>query len=396
MTPAARAQAAIKLLDRWLASGGGMDRLLAQWSRASRYAGSGDRRAVADLVYDALRRMRSATWIAGAETQDGRALLRGSLMLDGADPAALFTGGAHAPIPLSDAEAVPSQPFETAQRAVRLDLPDWLAPELSHISDNALAPLRQRAKLFLRVNTLKADMAGARAALASDGVETIPGPLSPHCLLVSKNPQRVQGSRTYQDGLVEIQDAASQAVAAFAAAQPGETVLDFCAGGGGKTLALAAAMAGQGTLHAHDISSTRLAQLPQRAARAGAEVALIAPDDVGGLARSCDLVLVDAPCSGSGAWARNPDAKWRLTRQRLEDLIETQDRILDEAAMLVWPGGRLVYVTCSLIPAENDARVAAFLARNPTFLERTAPLCLTPADGGDGFFAAMLSRCGTG
>ena len=136
MTPAARVQAAIELLDRWLASDAGMDRLLAQWGRASRYAGSGDRRAVADLVYDALRRMRSAAWVAGAEAPDGRALLRGSLMLDGTDPGALFSGGVHAPTPLNDAEAVSARPLDTAPRAVRLDLPDWLVPELSYLPDH--------------------------------------------------------------------------------------------------------------------------------------------------------------------------------------------------------------------------------------------------------------------
>jgi len=272
---------------------------------------------------------------------------------------------------------------------VRHDLPDWLMPYLCHLPARALDRLRARAPLFLRVNTLKADLAGAAAALARDDIATEPGPLSPTCLRVVSGAPRVAASRAFADGLVEIQDAASQAVADFVEARPGETVLDFCAGGGGKTLSLAAAMGGRGRLVAHDASAARLAQLGPRAARAGAAIETAGPG--ADLPRDCDRVLVDAPCSGAGAWARNPDAKWRLTPGRLTDLTRLQDRVLDAAARSVGPGGRLVYATCSLIGAENAGRVAAFLDRHPGFAaegERT----WTPADGGDGFFAAALRR----
>ena len=392
MTPGARVQAAIEILDRWLTGAEGADRLLAQWGRASRYAGSGDRRAVADLVYDALRRMRSAAWVAGAQAADGRAVLRGSLLLDGLDPAAFFTGDGHAPSALSEAEATPIRSLDMAPRAVRLDLDDWLMRLLAGVPDEALAPLRHRAPLHLRVNRLKVTPEQAVAELAREGVVVEPGPLDPDCLVVRENPHRVAQSIAYLEGLVEVQDAASQAAARYASAQPGQTVLDFCAGGGGKALAMAAQMGGQGAVYAHDIAAERLAQIAPRAARAGAMVSVLAPRETVTLAQRCDLVLVDAPCSGSGAWARNPDAKWRLSPERLAELQALQDQILDLAAQAVRPGGRLVYATCSLIADENQRRTEAFLTRQAGFAPGRRPLVLTPADGGGGFFACELCK----
>ncbi|MCL5775566.1 RsmB/NOP family class I SAM-dependent RNA methyltransferase [Limibaculum sp. FT325] len=391
MTPGARVAAAIAILDDWLAGGDGADRLLAAWGRASRYAGSGDRQAVADLVYDALRRLRSTAWVAGADTPSGRSALIGSLRLDGRDPAPRFTGEGHAPAPLASCEA--PRDLAAAPEAVRLDLPDWLMPHLEAVPRAALEALRHRAPLDLRVNRLKADPPAAVAALAAEGIAAVPGPLAPDCLRVTEGARRVARSRAYLDGLVEIQDAASQAVAAISPPQPGETVLDFCAGGGGKTLALGAAMAGRGRLVAHDISAARLGALRPRAERAGLAVECLPPGATGSVAGACDLVFVDAPCSGSGAWRRNPDAKWRLTPQRLDALIATQDQVLDDAARAVRPGGRLVYATCSILVEENAARVAAFLARDKRFTLEGAPLALLPGeDAGDGFFAAILRR----
>ncbi|HET7409883.1 MAG TPA: RsmB/NOP family class I SAM-dependent RNA methyltransferase, partial [Paracoccaceae bacterium] len=271
MTPAARIAAAIEIIDAWGAGEEGLDRVLTRWGRAHRFAGSGDRHVIANLVYDAVRRMRSAAWVAGGPDPecgpaDGRALLRGSAMLDGADPAALFTGGRHAPEALAEAERRPARSLSDAPRGVRLDLPDWLDAELALVDDKALEALRERAPLDLRVNLLKADAAEAIGALAGDGIVADPVPLSPTALRVREGPRRVAGSRAYAQGLVEIQDAASQAVADLAAARPGETVLDLCAGGGGKTLALAAAMRGPvrdgGRLIAHDIAPRRIAPLP--------------------------------------------------------------------------------------------------------------------------------------
>ena len=401
MIPASRVQGAVEVLERWQAGGDGLDRVLAAWGRASRYAGSGDRRAVADLVYDAVRRLRSAAWVAGVpETPTGRDLMLGSLILDGRDHEALaqlFSGARHAPEPLTEAEAARlGQPLDTAPRPIRLDYPDWLAPHFEPIPDAALELTRRRAPLFLRVNLLRGGRTAAIAALAADRIVAEPGPLSPTCLEVLTGAHAVSRSGAYLDGLVEVQDAASQAAADYAAAAPGDTVLDYCAGGGGKTLALAAAMAGPkadgGRLHAHDIEPRRLAQLGERAGRAGVEVTLHEPGETGALTGRCDLVLVDAPCSGSGAWRRNPDAKWRLSAGRLAAYTRTQDTILAEAAAAVRPGGRLVYLTCSMLGVENAERVAGFLATQADFSARRAPLVLTPLDGGDGFFAGELRR----
>jgi 16S rRNA (cytosine967-C5)-methyltransferase len=397
VTPAARIQAAIGIIDRWNAGPEALDHVLARWGRENRYAGSADRRAIADLVYDAVRRLRSAAWTAGAPDDfSGRNVLIGSLLLDGLDRgalAALFSGAPHAPAPLTEAEAARlGRPLADAPRPVRLDFPDWLAPHLEAVPDAALARMRERAPVFLRVNLLRAGPEAALLALAGDGIAAEPGPLSPTCLRVVGGARLLARSRAFREGLVEPQDAASQAVVDYARPRPGETVLDYCAGAGGKTLALAAAMRGQGTLHAHDIDPARLARLAGRARRAGVSPILHPPGATAGLAGSCDLVLVDAPCSGAGTWARHPDAKWRLAPAALATHTARQDAILDAASRAVRPGGRLVYATCSLLAAENGDRVRAFLARQPEFRAGRPALALTPLDGGDGFFAAELLR----
>ncbi|HUF57651.1 MAG TPA: RsmB/NOP family class I SAM-dependent RNA methyltransferase [Thermohalobaculum sp.] len=390
MRPAARVAAAIAVLERWQHERAGLDRVLAAWGRENRFAGAKDRRAIADLAYDAVRRWRSACWVAGGD-EGPRAAVIGSLRLDEIDPATLFTGEGHAPPPLTASEAS-ARPLSAAPRAVGLDLPDWLMPELADVPDAALLLLRRRAPVDLRVNLLKTDPASARARLAAEGIAVEPGPLSPTCLRVTGGARRVGASGAYAEGLVELQDAASQAVAERAGAQPGETVLDFCAGGGGKTLALAAAMGNRGRLIAHDASPARLEQLCPRARRAGARVEVLEPGGWSALEAAADLTLVDAPCSGSGAWRRNPDARWRLDPARLEELLALQDRVLGEAATTVRPGGRLVYATCSLIRRENDGRMRRFLDRHPWFSPSGSALALTPLDGGDGFYASVLTR----
>ena len=388
MRPDARASAAIEVLDRWLSGAGPAERLLADWGRANRYAGSGDRRAIADLVYDALRRQRSAGWVAGAG--DGRGLILGGLLLEGTDPGAVFTGARHAPPPLAEREGEAGADLAEAPWAVRHDLPDWLEPHLGHLPPATLDAMTRRAPLDLRVNRLKSTPDEARARLSAEGIDTAPAELDRDALRVLSGAHRVLRSDAYRDGLVEIQDAASQAVARFAAARPTETVLDLCAGGGGKTLALAAAIENRGRLIAHDIDPRRLAPLEERARRAGAKVELWPDRDLSRLGGSADLVLVDAPCSGSGTWRRNPEAKWAFDPPSLEAMTRAQDQVLDRAVPLLAPGGRIVYATCSLIRAENAARLEAFLARNPGF-RIEAERELADHALGDGFFAATLS-----
>jgi 16S rRNA (cytosine967-C5)-methyltransferase len=384
MTPAARAAAAIALLDRILA-GEPAERALTRWSREARYAGAADRAAVRDLVFDALRCRLSHGVLGGG--RDGRALILGGLRARGEDPAEVFTGGPHAPAPLTAAEAAPP-PVPAGLEA--LDCPGWLAPELRRSLgaefEPVLAALRSRAPVHLRVNLRAATREAAAAALAAEGIATRPHPLAATALEVTAGARRVRQSEAYRRGLVELQDAASQAVAAALPVPEGGRVLDLCAGGGGKTLALAARA--DADFAAHDADPRRMADLPARAARAGVRVRLISDPEA---EAPFDLVLCDVPCSGSGAWRRAPDAKWRLTPARLAELRARQAAILDRAATLVAPGGMLAYVTCSLLAAENGDQVAAFLSRRPGWRVASRRR-LTPLDGGDGFYSAHLTR----
>ena len=385
MTPGARVAAAIGVLDAWLA-GEPAERALIGWARGARYAGSGDRAAVRDHVYDALRRLRSSAALGGGMT--GRALALGLLAGRSEDPAALLDGRGHAPAPPSPEERAWLADPPTLSRAEALDVPDWLLPQLDADlgprADAVLEALRHRAPLHLRANLARLSRAEAAEALAGEGIEARPHPLSPSALEVGEGARRVARSRAYADGLVEIQDAASQAMAD--SVPSGGRILDLCGGGGGKALALAAR--GAGRILAWDADPARMRDLPVRAERARAEVAVVG--DPGSQA-PYDVVLADAPCSGSGSWRRDPEGKWRLTPERLDALCATQDAILDAAAGLAAPGGAVAYVTCSLLEAENAARVAAFLDRSPGWGEEDRGR-LTPLDGGDGFALSILRR----
>lgn len=385
MTPGACVAAAIEVLDLWL-GGAPAERALTNWGRANRYAGSGDRATVRDHVFDAIRCQRSFAALGGAET--GRGLMLGAVRAAGADPDAVFTGAGHAPPPLTEAERLPPPPPEDP--LVRLDCPDWLAPALREALGDGFEPvmalMRHRAPVFLRVNSARATREAAAARLAEEGIATAPHALSPTALEVTQNARRVKASAAFREGLVELQDASSQAVIdALLPLPKGSRVLDYCAGGGGKALALAAAGA---EVFAHDAEARRMADLPERARRAGAAVTVLEPG-ASGREAPFDLVLVDAPCSGSGAWRRQPEAKWRLDAARLAALVATQAAILDAATGLVRPGGRLAYVTCSLLEAENRGQVAVFLARRPGW-SVLAERRLSPLEGGDGFYLAIL------
>jgi 16S rRNA (cytosine967-C5)-methyltransferase len=380
MTPGARVAAAIAVLDRVL-GGEAAEKALVNWARGSRFAGSGDRAAVRDLVFDALRRLRSCAALGGGMT--GRGLMLGLARAQGTDVAALFSGQGHAPAP-----PLPDEAPRAMAQAEALDCPDWLEAPLRDALGADFAHVMQamqtRAPVFLRVNTLKAGLAQAQAILAADGIATRPHPLAATALEVTEGARKVAGCAAYQGGVVELQDVASQAVVQALPLADGMRVLDFCAGGGGKTLAIAAQA--RLDLTAHDAHPQRMADLPARAARAGVAVRLA---ETARLKGGFDLVLADAPCSGSGAWRRQPEARWRLDAARLAALNATQDAVLDAAAAQVRPGGWLAYATCSLLAAENQARIAAFRQRMPRFaLQRS--LRLTPLDGGDGFYLALL------
>lgn len=387
MTPAARAGAAITLIDR-IAAGEAAERALTNWARGARYAGSADRAALRDMVFDVLRRWDSTACMGGAATGRGRVL--GLLRQTGVDPATIFTGAGHAPAPLSPEEEAAGAPPEGL---AALDCPPWLEAPLRASLGAEFAPvmeaLRHRAPVFLRVNTARTDREAAQAMLAAEGVETRPGPLAATVLEVTGNARKVSGTRAFAEGFVEVQDAASQAVVAALPLEGRGRVLDYCAGGGGKALAMAAS-APSARVFAHDASPARMADLGPRAERAGARITPLATAE---LARAApfDLVLVDAPCSGSGAWRRSPEAKWRLTPGRLEALVALQAEILGAASALVAPGGVLAYATCSLLDAENAARAAAFAAAHPGWRPLDQQRW-TPLDGGDGFFLAQFGR----
>jgi 16S rRNA (cytosine967-C5)-methyltransferase len=391
MTPAARVQAAIELLDAVIAAaqadGAPADRLVSDYFRTRRYAGSKDRRAVRELVYRAIR-------ACGPLPASGRAaMLR--LVADDSSLAPLFDGSTHGPAPVGSGET-------PAEGGIA---PEWLLAELaaSGIADAEAAALLDRAPLDLRVNTLKA----ARSSIE------LPAPAQPTDApqgLRVEPASPVETWEEFRDGRIEVQDTGSQLACLAVGAQPGETVIDLCAGAGGKTLALAAEMDNRGTLIAADTDRNRLSRLAPRAERAGAgmiETRLINPrqelEMLADLRSAADAVLVDAPCSGTGTWRRNPEARWRLTPERLARFAGTQARLLEIAAELVKPGGRLTFVTCSLLDAEGADQVDSFLARHPDWSGDPVDLPLGRArgkgwrlspfhDGTDGFFIARLSR----
>jgi 16S rRNA (cytosine967-C5)-methyltransferase len=393
MTPAAHHAAAIELLDAIL-NGATAAQLLTTWARRSRFAGSKDRAAVRDIVYDCLRRRRSLGYCSG-QAESGRGLVTAYVAQSGDAMEAVFSGEGYAPAPLTDEERRALRAVDDAPDAVRYDYPDFLDEELraslGEDRGRVMHAMQERAPVDLRVNLKRGTLEGAEALLGDDEIRTHRISEVPAALRVTQNARRVSNSKAYQNGYVELQDAASQAAARFAGVAPGMRVLDFCAGGGGKALALSDLSDGQAQVFAHDAAPERMRDLPVRAKRAGANITVLAPGDKRLKDGSFDLVFVDAPCSGTGAWRRTPDAKWRLTRADLERFDSLQTQILSDAYVLVKAGGTLVYATCSLLDRENRARVETFLEATPslTFIEdfRSTPVTL-----GDGFFAAKLKK----
>jgi 16S rRNA (cytosine967-C5)-methyltransferase len=390
VTPGARAAAAIAILDRWL-DGEPVERALTNWARGSRFAGSADRAAIRDLVFDALRRRRSAAARGGSDT--GRGLILGLLRERGCDPAMLFSGAGYAPPPLTMAERACQASTEELPEAVAVDCPEWLEPLLRRSLGPAFLPvmraLRDRAPVWLRVNRMRASRDAVIGSLAAEGIETKPHAANPDALEVVAAARRVRASRPFRNGEVELQDIAPQQAMTRLPVAPGMRVLDYCAGGGGKSLALAARCPSI-SLFAHDADQGRLADLPVRAQRAGAVITVLPPGDLR-KADPCDLVLCDVPCSGSGAWRRSPEGKWRLDAHSLRDYCETQAQILDTAMAMVRIGGLLAYATCSLLDAENHRQTRRFLQRHRGWKCIDERRFLPPSDG-DGFYLAVLRR----
>ena len=393
MTPAARTQAAIELLDQIIAaardSGAAADTLIARWFSTRRYAGSKDRRAIRELVYHAIR-------LLGERPESGRAAML-ALAAEQPELVAAFDGTPYGPAAID-----PAEPIARPGHA-----PAWLVKRLraSDIGIEEQAALLARAPLDIRVNRLKADPAQLVAEIpGAERLDVVPDALR---LLPDT---KIEQLPAFNKGEIEVQDAGSQLVTLAAGAERGHHVIDLCAGGGGKTLALAAMMGNHGSILACDIDRGRLQRLPQRAERAGvgiAEIRLLNPgqeahqlaDQTG----RADVVFVDAPCSSTGTWRRNPEARWRLSPDRLDRYVATQKSILNLAAGLVRPGGVLVHVVCSVLDAEGAGQAMAFLEAHPgwsaeplslgTGTPRGPGVRLTPlSHSTDGFFVARMRR----
>jgi 16S rRNA (cytosine967-C5)-methyltransferase len=431
MTPAARLSAAIEIFADIETRRRPAADVLRDWGLSHRFAGSSDRAAIAGLVYDALRRKASSAWLMGEASP--RAALIGMLQrergLDVAAIEALCRGARFAPQPLTQAEkaALASPSLVNAPAPVAGDYPDWLDPHFARVfgDERAVegAALATRAPLDLRVNALKAEPAEVLPKLEHLNAEPTrwsPIGLRIRLLAEAKSPA-LHAEPSFRKGEVEIQDEGSQLAALLAGAKPGEQVIDLAAGAGGKTLALAAAMENRGQIYATDIDKRQLVPIHERIARAGARnIQVRTPrgeaDAVSDLAGRADLVLIDAPCTGTGTWRRNPDAKWRVRPGALAERVKQQAVLLDRAAALTKPGGRIAYITCSMLEEENGDQVGAFVTRHPDFsvekpadvaqalgeraylfaraaLISGAGLLMTPRrTDTDGFFVSVLRR----
>ena len=439
MTPGARIQAAIEISEQLEATRERAEAVIKTYFRRRRYAGAKDRRAIADRVYGGLRRRARLDWwvsrVLGDPGVNPRTRVIADLALhDGLTPediSGLFEGHGYAPSLLTAEEqrlasALQGQSLNDPSMpdGVALEAPEWLIAPLhnafgSNLGDE-LTALNEEAPVDVRVNIAKGDRVRARTLLAKDNIPSEPTPLSPLGLRL-EGYHRIANARAFREGLIEVQDEASQLVALLTDARPGMKVVDFCAGAGGKTLALASAMTDrgriEGQLWACDVSATRLTRMDSRVKRAGIaarqvrRLCLAESLDVTAIgAERADRVLIDAPCTGTGVWRRAPEAKWRLTPDDLDTRLSDQHRILTQAARLVRPGGRLIYATCSVLRAENDAQIGRFLKAHANFAVLSVPeiwprlldapcpaagplLRLTPwRTGTDGFFVAVLRR----
>ncbi|MGY3614723.1 RsmB/NOP family class I SAM-dependent RNA methyltransferase [Bradyrhizobium sp. USDA 10063] len=431
MTPAARLSAAIELIDTIDAQRVPAAKALKEWGTAHRYAGSGDRAAISGLIWDVLRRQSSSAYL--MDDDSARARVLGMLHLErGMDVdaiAALCDGGRFAQSPLTDAErtALASRSLQGAPAHIAGDYPEWLDPYLAKVfGDDRVAEataMASRAPLDLRVNTLKTSRDKMLPRLKHLGAKETPW--SPLGLRIELGADArnvgIHAEEDFVKGGIEVQDEGSQLAALFSAAKPGEQVIDLCAGAGGKTLALAAMMQGKGRLIATDRDKRQLAPIHERLSRAGVHNCEVRTprgdsDPLSDIKGSADLVVIDAPCTGTGTWRRNPDAKWRMRPGALEVRLKDQADVLDRAASLVKPGGRIAYITCSVLPAENGEQVSAFIARHPEFSaippEQTASVLWDKAEafaaaalqspegwlmtprrtGTDGFFVSILKR----
>jgi 16S rRNA (cytosine967-C5)-methyltransferase len=414
MTPSARIQAAIELLAEVIATPRPADGTASAYFRTRRFIGSKDRQAVSGRLWRIMREYhRLAWWIAQAGCEvNARTFVVADLMFEKectlAEIHEIFSGGKYAPEPLSRDEkklaaALQDKALESPDMPLRekTECPEWafepLQQALGDRFETEMRAMQTPAPLDLRVNILKTNRKDVLDQLREDGIDAHEGKVSPLCVRVLGRPQ-ISQHFLFQEGFIEIQDQGSQMVAVMADAKPGEQVADFCAGAGGKTLAMGASMNNKGRIVALDVLGGRLNRAKERFRRAGLhnietrEMTSERDKFVKRHVGHFDLVLVDAPCSGTGTWRRDPDKRWRQLGPGLPALVPLQKDILESAHRMVKPGGRLVYATCSLLPEENDGQVEAFIAAHPEFTLKQ-DMHLSPAkDDTDGFFAAVMVK----
>ena len=427
MTPAAQIQASIELLEEIFDKRRPADRLIAQYFRARRYIGSKDKRSISKTIYQVLRQRACFEYLLQIQNlpTSARFLVAVSLLKEGADLKTYFDGVAYNPKPFSvdafeNLQQLDFLKLENAATSVQLNVPDWLAPKLEKSLGNfylqEMQALNNRAATDIRVNLLKVSVQEMADSLLSTDYEFSQRELSPWCIRF-KQPVALTSLSSFKHGHFEIQDEGSQLLALASEATAGEKVVDFCAGAGGKSLAIAMMMNNKGVIHACDVHTKRLEQLGIRAKRAGVHnirVRTLSSEHdkwVKQHRAMADLVLIDAPCSGTGTWRRNPDSRWNLRPEHLKNLLELQQSILQSAARLVKPAGRFLYATCSLLEEENKQQIELFLSNNSDFSYRTInlpalslakldageyqqhQLILSPAvNGTDGFYMCALQR----
>lgn len=400
MQAGARLNSVIEVLDLVFSFEKPADGIVNNYVRSRRYIGSKDRRFITETVWHILRHYGRYRHL--SSSLNGRLAVLLYLHFTHESVEALFSGEAYAPAVLTNEEKAFLKTLPEQLPSAAYECPEWLAEE---IDENDIITLAQDAPLDLRVNTLKATVDNVLDALSKEGIPAFKTPFSPIGVRIEGRPL-LSGLSFFQEGWADIQDEGSQIVSLLTRAEPNQTVMDWCAGAGGKTLALSAMMENKGTVYAADIDTRRLKDLPLRAQRAGVRNVIL----VSGYEhlKTYDLVLIDAPCSGIGTWRRAPDARWRMTKEHVDVLIKSQAEILDKAAPYVKKGGRLFYITCSLYQAENETQISHFLERHPEFsLEdlSSAYLSMTGHEAEmkmcylkpsilrtDGFFAASMRK----
>ena len=400
MTPGARVSAAIEILDNYLC-GVPENKALLNWFRGNRFSGSKDRRAIREIFFKCLRLRRSSLWPferAGCP-QSGRCLVIGMLVISQKDLSEIFNENKYSPCTLSKTEQNVIQSFDEmlsqAPLSVKFNFPQFLKKNLEDSFGDSLVEnlksLNERANLFLRVNCIKSSNDTVINSLKEEGIKVEAVSKSNYALKVLENARALNKSQTYLKGEVEIQDISSQAAIDFINPKRGSQILDFCAGGGGKTLAMASITLAKSEFFVHDVNPSRTANLLERCTRAGFKVKIVTKDMLENTNPCFDLVVADVPCSGTGAWRRNPGSKWWLTQDKLDKLLIEQRRILFMASKHVNSFGAFAYMTCSVLKKENKDQIDWFLFANKDFrLEKD--ISISPLLGGDGFYVSLLRK----